>query len=86
MCNKLLCAANRSKKSGVALATLVCLLLVACGGGGSSSDGADSAGPITLAAALPEGDHILFAATALTLSESDRIGSLTVIRTGTRAR
>lgn len=55
------------------------MLLAACGGGGSGSDST----PAVLAAALPDGDHIAFTTTAVTLSEANRHVALTVARTGT---
>ncbi len=54
--------------------------LGACGGGGGS--GAESNPSVAVAAALPDGDHVLFSVTQMSVSETDRRGSLNVIRTG----
>jgi len=54
------------------------LLLAACSGGGGGS----GSSPAVLAAALPDGDHIVFTTTAVSLSEASRHVTLTVARTG----
>lgn len=56
------------------------ILLAACGGGGGGGSGS---APEVLAAALPDGDHIVFTTEAVTLAEANRHVTLTVARTGT---
>lgn len=63
-----------------ALAVLVATTLSACGGGGGSR--ADSSPAAEVAAAMPDGDHLLFSVTQITVDEADRRGSVDVIRTG----
>jgi len=72
-----------------ALAVVTTLALSACGGGGgggggasSSGSGSTGSGSTTIAAALPTGDHITFAAMSLSLAEADRHATLQVARTG----
>lgn len=61
------------------LAVMVAATLSACGGGGG---GGESSPSVAVAAAMPEGDHVLFSVTQMSVSETDRRASVDVIRTG----
>ncbi len=73
-------AANSMSLRSAAI-VLAVSALTACSGGGSD-DSITNQGPTTLAAALPDGDHIGFAAATMQLSEENRRGSLRIVRTG----
>ncbi len=57
-------------------AALVAATLTACGGGGGGGS------PSSPAAAIPEGDHLLFAVNSLSVTETDGSSSVSVLRTG----
>lgn len=59
-------------------AALVAASLASCGGGGGGSGDA----PGNPAAAIPAGDHILFAVTSLSLTEFAGASSVSILRTG----
>ena len=64
-------------------AAVVAATLVSCGGGGGAGDSGESGvSPGLLAAAIPEGDHILFAVTGLLVTEFDNTASISIVRTG----
>ena len=57
-------------------AALVAATLASCGGGGGGG------APGNPAAAIPDGDHLLFAVTSMSVTEFDGASSVSILRTG----
>lgn len=60
-------------------AALVAASLASCGGGGGGGNGVAPGNP---AAAIPDGDHLLFAVTSMSVTEFDGQSSVSILRTG----